>query len=121
MTAPTSARIATNTAGHALVPDTVRYAFDIGAVVLLAAVCWTVLRTREYPPEELAAHGAAEQALEHVHVAIECAIEEERAGAGLHRIAEWPRRKLCPERRARIQAVRRLHDFQARHAAAAPA
>ncbi len=44
---------AVDAAGHALVPDTVRYAFDIGAVVLLAAVCWTVLRTREYPPAEL--------------------------------------------------------------------
>ena len=44
---------ATDAAGHALVPDTVRYAFDLGALVLLAAVCWTVLRTREYPPEAL--------------------------------------------------------------------
>ena len=44
---------ATDAAGHALVPDTVRYAFDIGAVVMVAAVCWTVLRTREYPPATL--------------------------------------------------------------------
>jgi maltose/moltooligosaccharide transporter len=43
----------TNAAGQAVVPDTVRYAFDLGAVVLLAAVGWTVLRTREYPPETL--------------------------------------------------------------------
>jgi len=35
------------------IPDTVRYAFEIGAAVLLGAIVWTVLRTREYPPEEL--------------------------------------------------------------------
>jgi maltose/moltooligosaccharide transporter len=35
------------------IPDTVRYSFYAGALVLLAAVGWTVLRTREYPPETL--------------------------------------------------------------------
>ena len=35
------------------IPDTVRYAFEIGAGVLLGAILWTILRTREYPPEEL--------------------------------------------------------------------
>ncbi len=40
-------------AGNTVIPDTVRYAFDLGALVLLAAVSWTVLRTREYPPEML--------------------------------------------------------------------
>lgn len=39
--------------GGAVVPDTVRHAFDAGAVVLLSAILWTVLRTREYPPERL--------------------------------------------------------------------
>jgi maltose/moltooligosaccharide transporter len=37
------------------VADTVRLSFVIGAAVLLAAVLWTVLRSREYPPEELLA------------------------------------------------------------------
>jgi maltose/moltooligosaccharide transporter len=37
------------------ITDTVRYAFDIGAAVLLGAVLWTVLRSREYPPEQLLA------------------------------------------------------------------
>ncbi|HEY5781791.1 MAG TPA: MFS transporter, partial [Lysobacter sp.] len=45
-----------NTAGPGEVPDTVRYAFYFGGAVLLAAVGWTVLRTREYPPETLRAH-----------------------------------------------------------------
>ena len=39
--------------GAAVVPDTVRYAFYMGAGVLFLAVGWTVLRTREYPPEAL--------------------------------------------------------------------
>jgi maltose/moltooligosaccharide transporter len=37
------------------VPDTVRYAFLIGAAVLVFAMLWTILSTREYPPAEL--HG----------------------------------------------------------------
>ena len=44
-----------NTAGPGEVPDTVRYAFYFGGVVLLLAMGWTVLRTREYPPERLRA------------------------------------------------------------------
>jgi maltose/moltooligosaccharide transporter len=42
-----------NAAGAAVVPDTVRYAFDLGAITLLLAMGWTVLRTREYPPDML--------------------------------------------------------------------
>ncbi len=44
-----------NTAEAGQIPDTVRYAFYGGAVVLLGAVGWTVLRTREYPPDVLEA------------------------------------------------------------------
>ena len=51
-----------NTAGPGEIPDTVRYAFYAGAVVLFLAVGWTVLRTREYPPEQLAAFDDAEPA-----------------------------------------------------------
>src|SRR5258708_15334517 len=40
-------------AGQAIIPDTVRHAFDLGAVVPLLAMLWTVLRTRAYPPEQL--------------------------------------------------------------------
>src|SRR5947208_13688257 len=39
--------------GAGAVPDTVRYSFDLGAVVMLAAIGWTVIRTREYPPDML--------------------------------------------------------------------
>ncbi len=38
-----------------ILPPTVRLAFYIGAVVLLAAVLWTVATTRERPPELIAA------------------------------------------------------------------
>lgn len=44
-----------NTAAAGEVPDTVRYAFYAGGAVMLAAIGWTVLRTREYPPEKLQA------------------------------------------------------------------
>ena len=49
-----------NTAAPGEVPDTVRYAFYFGAVVLLAAITWTVLSTREYSPTELAGFADAE-------------------------------------------------------------
>jgi maltose/moltooligosaccharide transporter len=40
------------TGGNAI-PDTVRYAFYLGALALFGAMGWTVLRTREYPPDVL--------------------------------------------------------------------
>src|SRR3984885_5695060 len=36
-------------------PDTVKYAFYFGGVVLLGSVLWTVCTTREYPPDTLLA------------------------------------------------------------------
>jgi maltose/moltooligosaccharide transporter len=42
-----------NTAEPGQIPQTVHYAFYAGAVVLFGAVGWTVLKTREYPPEVL--------------------------------------------------------------------
>src|SRR6516162_3388196 len=35
------------------VPYTVQYAFKLGAVVFLLAVLWTVLSSKEYPPENM--------------------------------------------------------------------
>jgi maltose/moltooligosaccharide transporter len=35
------------------ISDAVKYAFYVGATLLLSAVCWSALRTREYPPEML--------------------------------------------------------------------
>jgi maltose/moltooligosaccharide transporter len=42
-----------NTAPAGEVPASVTLAFYIGAAALFAAVMWTVLTTREYPPEAL--------------------------------------------------------------------
>ncbi|WP_202843888.1 MFS transporter [Luteimonas saliphila] len=49
-----------NTAGPGEVPDTVRFAFYAGGAVLFLAILWTVLRSREYPPEVLRAFDDAE-------------------------------------------------------------
>ena len=46
-----------NVAATGSIPDTVRYAFWIGGAALFVAVLWTVLTTREYSPEEMAAFG----------------------------------------------------------------
>lgn len=46
--------------GRAIIPATVRFAFDAGALVLLLAILWTVARTREYPPRELQSFSDAE-------------------------------------------------------------
>ncbi|MBV7315273.1 MFS transporter [Shewanella sp. NIFS-20-20] len=43
-----------NDAPAGTIPDTVRYAFYCGALVLFIAVGWTVYRSREYSPEQLA-------------------------------------------------------------------
>ncbi|MBL8300659.1 MAG: MFS transporter [Rhodanobacteraceae bacterium] len=48
-----------NTAAAGVVPDAVRYAFYLGGMVLLLAVGWTVLRTRERPLAELIATDTA--------------------------------------------------------------
>jgi maltose/moltooligosaccharide transporter len=53
-------------AGAAAIPDSVRYAFDIGAVVLVVALLWTVFSTREYPPTELHNFGDATPESENV-------------------------------------------------------
>jgi maltose/moltooligosaccharide transporter len=53
-----------NTAGPGGIPDTVRYAFYFGGAVLLLALGWTVFRTREYPPEVLAAFDDARPPVE---------------------------------------------------------
>jgi maltose/moltooligosaccharide transporter len=41
------------------IPRSVKYAFYAGAVVFFLSVLWTVIRTREYSPEELAEFEAA--------------------------------------------------------------
>ncbi len=42
-----------NTAPAGEIPPSVRYSFYIGAFAFISAVGWTVLRTKEYPPENI--------------------------------------------------------------------
>lgn len=52
-----------NTAEPGVIPDAVKWSFYWGGAVLFLAVGWTILRTKEYPPEVLEAfqkHEAAE-------------------------------------------------------------
>jgi len=51
-----------NTAPDGIVPDSVKYSFYIGALAFLLAVCWTVFRTKEYPPDDMEAHKAMRKA-----------------------------------------------------------
>lgn len=47
-----------NTAAAGEIPDTVKFSFYAGAIVLFLAVMWTIFTTKEYSPEELAAFDA---------------------------------------------------------------
>ncbi|AHM62893.1 putative transport protein [Flammeovirgaceae bacterium 311] len=42
-----------NTAPEGEIPPSVKWSFYVGGVVFFSAVLWTVLRTREYPPEDM--------------------------------------------------------------------
>ncbi len=44
-----------NTAPPGEIPDSVKFSFYVGGVVFLLAVVWTVLRSKEYSPDELRA------------------------------------------------------------------
>jgi len=46
-----------NTAPEGIIPPSVRWAFYFGAIVFICAVIWTVIRSKEYSPEELAQFG----------------------------------------------------------------
>ncbi|MDN3604387.1 MFS transporter [Belliella kenyensis] len=43
-----------NTAEPGIIPDSVKFAFGIGAFVLFSSILITILTTKEYPPENLA-------------------------------------------------------------------
>ena len=46
-----------NVAADGGIPDTVKYSFWFGAFALFAAVMWTIVTTKEFSPEEMAAFG----------------------------------------------------------------
>jgi maltose/moltooligosaccharide transporter len=43
-----------NTAAEGVIPPSVKYSFYIGGAIFMMAIVWTVLKTKEYPPDELA-------------------------------------------------------------------
>ncbi|HNP17816.1 MAG TPA: MFS transporter [Fulvivirga sp.] len=44
---------AANTAAVGVIPDSVKYAFTIGAVVFISSMLYTIFTTSEYPPEDI--------------------------------------------------------------------
>jgi maltose/moltooligosaccharide transporter len=44
-----------NTAAPGVIPPSVRYSFYLGAAAIVLAVAWTVISTREYPPDQMGA------------------------------------------------------------------
>ncbi len=50
-----------NEAPAGMIPDSVRLSFYLGAAVFFIAVLWTVIRSREYSPEELASFDESQE------------------------------------------------------------
>jgi maltose/moltooligosaccharide transporter len=50
-----------NTAAEGIIPPSVRWAFYVGAIFFVATVLWTVIRSKEYTPEELAEFGKKDE------------------------------------------------------------
>ena len=50
-----------NTAPEGIIPPSVKWSFYIGAIVFFLAVLWTVMRSKEYSPEQLKAFELAEK------------------------------------------------------------
>lgn len=56
-----------NTAAEGIIPDSVKWSFYVGGVVFLLAVLWTVFKSKEYSPEELAAFDKADKAISSIN------------------------------------------------------
>ncbi len=50
-----------NTAPEGVVPDSVKWSFYLGGIIFFLAVMWTVIKSREYSPEELASFGESSE------------------------------------------------------------
>jgi len=58
-----------NTAPEGEIPDSVKFSFYVGGIVFLLAVLWTIIRTKEYTPEQLKQFSEYEAANNPVHKA----------------------------------------------------
>jgi len=56
-----------NTAAEGVIPDSVKWSFYVGGVVFLLAVLWTVFKSKEYSPAELAAFDKADKEISRVN------------------------------------------------------
>lgn len=56
-----------NTAAEGIIPDSVKWSFYVGGIVFFLAVLWTVFKSKEYSPEELAAFEKADKAISKVN------------------------------------------------------
>ena len=54
-----------NTAPAGQIPLSVKLSFYIGGAVFISAVIWTIIRTKEYSPEELAEYSSQENTVQH--------------------------------------------------------
>jgi maltose/moltooligosaccharide transporter len=70
-----------NVAPEGVIPDSVKWSFYLGAAVFLAAVLWTVMKSKEYSPEELAAFETAESAED--ESTARARVENETAASGV--------------------------------------
>ncbi|MFE3871553.1 MFS transporter [Flavobacterium sp. ZS1P70] len=52
-----------NTAPLGIIPDSVKYSFYFGGIVFIITVLWTVITSKEYSPEELAAFEKHKEAI----------------------------------------------------------
>ncbi len=71
-----------NVAPEGMIPDSVKFSFYFGGAVFFLAVMWTIIKTKEYSPEELEAFEEAEKTEHGINQKIEKPEEpsEERAG-----------------------------------------
>jgi maltose/moltooligosaccharide transporter len=94
--------------GGSVIPDTVRYSFYLGAIVLFAAMGWTVLRTREYPPEVLLSFSDAVPVVESASTAR----SEGISAAGSEPVRRGMLRTILHDLRTMPDAMRRLIPVQ---------
>jgi MFS family permease len=75
-----------NSEAEGAIPPHVKLSFLIGGIVFFAAVLWTILRTKEYSPEELAEFEAVQQEKANITVP---AKEELFTAAKFFRLSFW--------------------------------
>jgi maltose/moltooligosaccharide transporter len=78
-----------NTAPEGIIPPSVQYSFYLGAAAFFFAVLWTVIRTKEYSPEELRAHAEADHLIMNESQGEEIAEPEKVSKVFLNRSILW--------------------------------